>query len=552
MNWDPETSPDDLRRALASLDDAAVERLLAGLHRHLRGIDHPLSESDARHVLRLLRRRRRFGELRKLGDALISTGSDGPLVQQEYAQSLLDLGELAAADAFLERMRDQADRRANSAALPEERELAVRAGAEARGLLGRRFKQGYVNTVGASLERRSLLERAIDCYSRVYEEKPGGPHRRWHGINSVALALRGQRDGWRLELTFEPAKRAKALLEGVKQSQDDAATIQIWDCAIAMEACLALDDTPGALRWVKRYVAGNEGVDAFEVSSTLRQLIEVWGLNHGSEPGSRLLPYLEARLLSLHGGSISYDQLPPDTHDIETEQNHKEHSGSFMHVQSYLRGLKRASAVARIGSDGHPGLGTGFLVRGGDLRPAWGDELVVVSNSHVMAGQKGSGSTFLRPEHARVTFHHSTQRDAPLWSTSGVESLWESHIDDLDACVVRLKQQPTGISPIPLATEAPAKGDRIFIIGHPRGAGLSFSLSDNLLVDVNEDFVHHRLATAPGSSGSPVFDEQWRLIGLHHAWHKQLLRLDNVGYHTAGEAVRLSAICAAIRQSPLA
>jgi V8-like Glu-specific endopeptidase len=55
------------------------------------------------------------------------------------------------------------------------------------------------------------------------------------------------------------------------------------------------------------------------------------------------------------------------------------------------------------------------------------------------------------------------------------------------------------------------------VIGHPSAGGLSFSLQDNLLMDLAEPKLHYRAPTEPGSSGSPVFNAQWKLIALHHA-----------------------------------
>src|SRR5262249_30789464 len=36
-------------------------------------------------------------------------------------------------------------------------------------------------------------------------------------------------------------------------------------------------------------------------------------------------------------------------------------------------------------------------------------------------------------------------------------------------------------------------------------------------VDVFDEFLHYEADTQPGSSGSPVFNDQWELVALHHA-----------------------------------
>jgi V8-like Glu-specific endopeptidase len=55
-------------------------------------------------------------------------------------------------------------------------------------------------------------------------------------------------------------------------------------------------------------------------------------------------------------------------------------------------------------------------------------------------------------------------------------------------------------------------------MGHPGGRDLEFSLPDNKLLECNDRVLRYRAPTKPGSSGSPVFeDNAWEVIGLHHA-----------------------------------
>jgi V8-like Glu-specific endopeptidase len=101
------------------------------------------------------------------------------------------------------------------------------------------------------------------------------------------------------------------------------------------------------------------------------------------------------------------------------------------------------------------------------------------------------------------------------------------------------------VVPYELAPDLPANDgkQRVFIIGHPSGGTLSFSMQDNLLLDYDDRLVHYRAPTEGGSSGSPVFNGQWRLIGLHHAGYTSVARLNQKGgVYAANEGISIFAI----------
>jgi V8-like Glu-specific endopeptidase len=55
------------------------------------------------------------------------------------------------------------------------------------------------------------------------------------------------------------------------------------------------------------------------------------------------------------------------------------------------------------------------------------------------------------------------------------------------------------------------------IIQHPSGMPKQVGLRGNQLIDVLDNFVHYKTDTAPGSSGSPVYNERWEVVALHHS-----------------------------------
>ena len=60
--------------------------------------------------------------------------------------------------------------------------------------------------------------------------------------------------------------------------------------------------------------------------------------------------------------------------------------------------------------------------------------------------------------------------------------------------------------------------DRVYIIQHPSGAPKKIGMIHNVVRHVDDHVVQYLTDTEGGSSGSPVFNEQWQLVALHNAW----------------------------------
>jgi endonuclease G, mitochondrial len=60
-------------------------------------------------------------------------------------------------------------------------------------------------------------------------------------------------------------------------------------------------------------------------------------------------------------------------------------------------------------------------------------------------------------------------------------------------------------------------GEYVSIIQHPSGAPKAIAIRENKIKDVFDDFIHYTTDTMPGSSGSPVCNDDWVVIALHHS-----------------------------------
>ncbi len=76
---------------------------------------------------------------------------------------------------------------------------------------------------------------------------------------------------------------------------------------------------------------------------------------------------------------------------------------------------------------------------------------------------------------------------------------------------------------LPLRKVNPQKEDWINIVQHPAGGPKQVALYNNLIVYADQDRVQYLTDTLPGSSGSPCFDSDWRVVALHRSggWLKE-------------------------------
>jgi hypothetical protein len=499
----------------------------------------------AKPLVEQLRNQRDHELMGQLAEAVSRRDSKDATNRRLYAQYLIDTGKASAA---IELLQPLARRLAQSD--PE--------WTEASGLLGRAWKQIYFDAGDKSdAFARDALKKAIAAYRGPFEAS-GSP---WHGVNLVALLERARATGLRLPAGLDGAavaQRVVAALQATPPAQRDA-----WHLAMLAEASLGLRDWNGIEGQVRQYVSAPQ-TQAFHVAGTLRQFTQIWDLE--ADPRGRpLVDLLRARLMQLQGAELVLapgelqrigrrDAPPPYQLEAVLGPN------GAQTYRWWKTGIERAAAVACVRDRMGARIGTGFLLRAGDLalgERLRADELLVLTNFHVINPQGASPG--LAPGDAEVVFEAVNANQA----YDIAEIVWHSAPDRHDAALLRLAAPVSGIAPLPIAAALPVLEDsaRVYIIGHPGGRDLAFSFQDNELLDhegppLGQPAIegvarlHYRAPTEGGSSGSPVFNSRlWQVVALHHAGGKiGMPKLNSKsGSYGANEGIALQSIISAIK-----
>ena len=167
------------------------------------------------------------------------------------------------------------------------------------------------------------------------------------------------------------------------------------------------------------------------------------------------------------------------------------------------KGLVSAQAVARV-CCGANRYGSGFLIQG-DL---------LVTNHHVIHDAAEAAG-------ARVEFNFQRTIDGLAARTEtvacDVSSYFFSSVTD-DFTIVKLTGEPSRrFAPLRLQPISVRVNDRVNIIQHAGGQEKQLSYFHNVVAYVGAGRVQYLTDTLPGSSGSPVFDKDWRVVALHHS-----------------------------------
>jgi endonuclease G, mitochondrial len=212
------------------------------------------------------------------------------------------------------------------------------------------------------------------------------------------------------------------------------------------------------------------------------------------------------------------------------------------------RGRRAADAVCRIKLpvEGGEAYGTGFLI---------GPRLLM-TNNHVLSSPAEAAQA-----EAEFNYEHDidgVMRRAVQYNLDPGQLFYTS--TELDITLVAVAPMSDYGVPIdrygwlpllPLSGKS-VDGEWISIIQHPNGTAKQIAIHASQIIKldpakvpgITESFIHYTTDTEPGSSGSPVLNDQWQVVAIHHKAIQAPRKRGDGGEirWLANEGVRVSAI----------
>lgn len=236
-------------------------------------------------------------------------------------------------------------------------------------------------------------------------------------------------------------------------------------------------------------------------------------------------------------------------------------TNDLMSIGFFERGLHTAQSVVRIQirtPQGVPvGYGTGFMV----------SPRLLLTNNHVLESTSSAIESL-----AEFNFQigsNGQMKTSRLFRFAPDDFFLTNQ--ELDYTLVALRPVPElvefGWLRLIEETGKLMVGEMVNIIQHPNGEPKQLAIRENRVVDELDLFLHYQTDTAPGSSGSPVFNDQWEVVALHHSGvplrdsQGNILTTDNRRWESwmgeqriawkANEGVRVSQLVAHVKKQQM-
>lgn len=178
------------------------------------------------------------------------------------------------------------------------------------------------------------------------------------------------------------------------------------------------------------------------------------------------------------------------------------------------RGARVARTVARVSARENGRelpIGTGFLV----------SPRLLMTNHHVLPDADSARRCLVEFD-AQITVDNTPGASIRLELDPGTFFVADERLDFALVLVRPAGEDPPpgevfGWNRLSVQLGKLVIGEPVNIIGHPMGRLKEIAVRDNAFQVRLDDFLHYRTDTEPGNSGSPVFNDQWEVVALHHS-----------------------------------
>ena len=219
-----------------------------------------------------------------------------------------------------------------------------------------------------------------------------------------------------------------------------------------------------------------------------------------------------------------YVKPTPKEKHLDNKLERIVNTNDLLPVSFLEKGYEKAKMVGRITTKNS--LGTGFLIAPN----------IIMTNHHVLRNRDESTDSFIEFNYELDVDGHP--KNSEFFSLDP-NSLFIT-FPGLDFTIVAVTGNPGNVLGwIPLLRDplTITRHERIYIVQHPNGRRKEIGIHDNKTSRILEHVFRYTTDTEPGSSGSPCFNRQWELVGIHHSAGtlKNNVYVDN-------EAIKISSI----------
>ena len=220
----------------------------------------------------------------------------------------------------------------------------------------------------------------------------------------------------------------------------------------------------------------------------------------------------------------------------------------FTGVSFFERGRTASNSVARVAWNTGRARGSGFMV----------SDQLFLTNNHVIPTAEIARDLHVEFDYELDIYENPLRVSAFAFAPE--KFFLTDGVAGLDFTLIAIGERSSGSRELASfgycalsdASDKHAIGEVVNVVQHPNGRYKEVVLRENRLVARGPQALHYVADTLPGSSGSPVFNNQWQAVALHHWGGPYRNLVDDAGYQVpreVNEGIRISSIVQAIKAS---